>query len=94
MRDNLDKKNIRVSYFLMSNTQLKSQDSSFHDLKNFTISEKKVFENNGHIHAYCPLAGADNPLGSFKKNYKSSDMFYPINYFVTDFPFQTHRQPN
>ena len=79
----------------MSNTQLKSQDSSFHDLKNFTISEKKVFENNGHIHAYCPLAGADNPLGHLKKkHYKSSVMFDPNNYFVTVFPFQTHRQPN
>ena len=29
------------------------------------VSEKKMFENNGHIHVYSPWAGADNPLESF-----------------------------
>ena len=28
------------------------------------VSEKKMFENNCHIHVYSPRAGADNPLGS------------------------------
>ena len=28
------------------------------------VSEKKMFENNGHIHVYSPGAGADNHLGS------------------------------
>ena len=27
------------------------------------VSEKKMFENNGHIHVFSP--GADNPLGLF-----------------------------
>ena len=27
------------------------------------VSEKKMFENNSHIHVYSPGAGADNPLG-------------------------------
>ena len=25
------------------------------------VSEKRVFENNGHIHVYSPGSGADNP---------------------------------
>ena len=28
------------------------------------VSDKKMFENNGHIHAYSPEAGTDNSLGS------------------------------
>ena len=55
------------------------------------VYEKKMFENNGHIHVYSPGAGADNPLASifFKKNIKSSVnlviccKFYPLNDFVT-----------
>ena len=27
------------------------------------VSEKKMFENNGHIHEYSPKAGAENALG-------------------------------
>ena len=27
-----------------------------------TVSPKNMFENNGHIHAYSPGAGADNSL--------------------------------
>ena len=26
------------------------------------VSEKKMFENNGHIHVFSPRAGADNTL--------------------------------
>ena len=29
------------------------------------VNEKKMFENNGHIHVYSPGAGANNPLASF-----------------------------
>ena len=29
--------------------------------------EKKMFENNGHIHVFCPVAGVDMPPGSFFK---------------------------
>ena len=29
------------------------------------VSEKKMFENNGHIHVYSPRTGADKPLRSF-----------------------------
>ena len=33
------------------------------------VSEKKMFENNDHIHVYNPGAGEDNSLGtSFVKN--------------------------
>ena len=28
------------------------------------VLEKKMFENNGHIHVYNPGAGTDNPIGS------------------------------
>ena len=28
------------------------------------VSERKLFENNGHVHVYSPGAGADNPIGS------------------------------
>ena len=28
------------------------------------VLEKKIFENNDHMHVYTPGAGADNPLGS------------------------------
>ena len=28
------------------------------------VSEKKLFENNDHIHVYSPGTGADNPLRS------------------------------
>ena len=28
------------------------------------VSEKKMFENNDHIHVYSPGVGTDNPLGS------------------------------
>ena len=27
------------------------------------LSQKKMFEINGHIHVYSPGEGADNPLG-------------------------------
>ena len=30
-----------------------------------SVSEKKMFENNGHIHVYSPGTRADSPLGSF-----------------------------
>ena len=29
-----------------------------------SVSEKKMFDNNGYIHVYIPGTGADNPLGS------------------------------
>ena len=27
------------------------------------VSEKKMFENKGHVHVYSPGTGANNPLG-------------------------------
>ena len=38
------------------------------------VSEIKIFEYNGYVHVYSPLAGADKPLGSilFSKYYKCS----------------------
>ena len=33
-----------------------------------SVSEKKMFENNGHIHVYSPGAGADKPLESINKS--------------------------
>ena len=56
-----------------------------------------MFENNGLIHVYIPGAGADNTLGSkykFSVNLVICCKFFPFNYFVTDFPIQTHRRPN
>ena len=59
-------------------------------------SEKKIFENNGHIHVYSPGAGTDNPLRSiyFHKQYYSVKIvlcckFSPLNDFVTVFYIQT-----
>ena len=35
------------------------------------VSDKKMFENNGHIHVFSPKAGADKTVGYFfhKHNY-------------------------
>ena len=32
------------------------------------VSEKKMFENNGHIHVFSPGAGTDNPKGNLFLN--------------------------
>ena len=57
------------------------------------VSEKKRFENIGHIHVFSPRAGSDNPLGSIFlinsilqsiKSFAAS--FPPLNDFVTVFP--------
>ena len=65
------------------------------------VSEKKMFESNGHVYAYSPGSRADSPLRSkFFQKHKSSVTlvircnFYPLNDFVTFFPLQTHRRPN
>ena len=66
-----------------------------------SVSEKKMFENNGYIHVYSPGAGTDNSLWSFffHKQYYSVNshllqVLTPLNDFVTVFPIQTYRQPN
>ena len=56
-------------------------------------SEKKIFENNGHIHVYSPGAGANNNRCHFlfQKCIVSVYLvicckFITFNYFVTVFP--------
>ena len=46
--------------------------------------EKKVFENNGHmhVHVYSPGAGADNPLGYICFHNHN----YSVNLALADFP--------
>ena len=52
------------------------------------VSEKTMFENNGHIHVYSPVAGAGNPWGQifFFKKYNSyvnlviCCKFFPITF--------------
>ena len=39
------------------------------------VSEKKIFENNGHMHVYSPGAGADNHLGLIYFHYQ----YYSFN---------------
>ena len=53
-----------------------------------------MFKDNDHIHVYSPGAGADITLGSdlFQKcnssvNFVIFCKFYPLNDFVTVFPF-------
>ena len=57
-----------------------------------------MFENNGYIHVYSPVTGADNPLrpmffiNSIIQSIKSfAASFAQLNYFLTVFPIQTYR---
>ena len=55
------------------------------------VSQKKMFENNGHVHVYSPGEVPDNPVGSkcFQKH-KSSYYFWSFasNAYAK---FQDHR---
>ena len=63
------------------------------------VSEGKIFEYNGNIHAYCLGMGADHPLGSkFFQNHKASVRlpisckFFSSNDILTIFHIQMHGQ--
>ena len=65
------------------------------------VTEKKMFKNNGHVHAHNLGAGADQPLVSivFKDiiyyfNSAIRACMFPLNYFVIFFQFKTHRRTN
>ena len=55
------------------------------------VSERKMFENNGHVHVFSSRVGADNVIGSnVLQTHKSVNLvmcckFLPLNYFVTVF---------
>ena len=63
---------------------------------NNEVSEKMMFENNGHIHVYYPDLGADS-LPGIQKNVSVNLVvcckIFLINFFVTVFHIQTYRRP-
>ena len=66
------------------------------------FSGKKMFENNGHIHAFSHRAGVDNLLKSFvflkilqySVNVVICCKVYPLNDCLTVFPNKMQKQPN